>query len=153
MRTAAVDWGDEYERHRDDLLRRAYLLLGDLASAEDAVHAVFERVAGSTAGVERPAAYLHRAVNNEATSVLRRRSMMRRRRRVLEIDEAVAPERVVEFADAMRALTERQRVAVVMRVLDRASDEDICAALGCRPGTARSLVSRGLERLREELER
>lgn len=153
MRTAAVDWGDEYERHRNDLLRRAYLLLGDEASAEDAVHAVFERVTSSVTDVGRPGSYLHRAVNNEATSMLRRRSMMRRRRGVLEIDEAIAPERIVEFADAMRALTERQRVAVVMRVLDRATDQDICDALGCRPGTARSLVSRGLERLRQELER
>ena len=153
MDTDTVDWGDEYQRHRHDLVRRAYLLLGDVPSAEDAVHAVFERVARSATDVDRPASYLRRAVNNEAISILRRRSMMHRRRRVLEIDESVAPEQVVEFADAMRALTERQRVAVVVRGLDGAADQDICNALGCRPGTARSLVSRGLERLREELER
>jgi RNA polymerase sigma factor (sigma-70 family) len=60
----------------------------------------------------------------------------------------------VEERDALRAalarLPERQRSALVLRFYADLSHEQIAQALGCRPGTAASLVSRGLARLRED---
>jgi RNA polymerase sigma factor (sigma-70 family) len=46
-------------------------------------------------------------------------------------------------------LTVRQRAAVVLRYLCDLSDDEIAEALACQPATVRSLVHRGLARLRE----
>jgi RNA polymerase sigma factor (sigma-70 family) len=53
---------------------------------------------------------------------------------------------------ALRRLPDRQRAALVLRFYEDLTHEQIAAALRCRPGTAASLVSRGLARLREDLE-
>ncbi len=58
-----------------------------------------------------------------------------------------------ELFDALAVLPFRQRAALVLRFYEDRTTEEIAAALGCRPGTAKSLVSRGLARLREEIER
>ncbi len=47
----------------------------------------------------------------------------------------------------------RQRVALVLRYYDDASEADIARALGVRPPTVRSLLNRGLAKLRKEIER
>ncbi len=47
----------------------------------------------------------------------------------------------------------RQRVALVLRYYDDASEADIARALGVRPPTVRSLLHRGLAKLRKEIER
>ncbi len=61
----------------------------------------------------------------------------------------------LEAAAAVRegllALTSRQRVAVVRRVLEEAEYADVAAALGCSEATARQHVSQGLRRLRSML--
>lgn len=57
-----------------------------------------------------------------------------------------------ELREAVRAallqLTERQRVAVVGRVLENRAYPDVAAALACSDVTARQHVSQGLRRLR-----
>jgi DNA-directed RNA polymerase specialized sigma24 family protein len=45
----------------------------------------------------------------------------------------------------------RQRTALVLRYYVDLPEDDIAAILHCRPATVRSLVQRGLDRLREEL--
>ena len=59
---------------------------------------------------------------------------------------------VAELRDAVRAallqLTERQRVAVVRRVLEGRAYPDVAGALACSDATARQHVSQGLRRLR-----
>jgi RNA polymerase sigma factor (sigma-70 family) len=51
----------------------------------------------------------------------------------------------------IRRLPERQRAALVLHYLEDLSDRDVARQLGCRPGTARSLVSRALASLRADL--
>jgi RNA polymerase sigma factor (sigma-70 family) len=48
----------------------------------------------------------------------------------------------------LRALPAKQRAAIVLRYYHDLSDADIAAALECREGTVRSLISRGLAALR-----
>ena len=52
---------------------------------------------------------------------------------------------------AMRRLTDRQRAAIVLRFYEDLSESDVADILRCRPGTVKSLVSRGLEMLRVEI--
>ena len=56
-----------------------------------------------------------------------------------------------ELWDVLDRLTQRQRTALVLRYYLDLPEEEIAAVLRCRPSTVRSLVLRGLARLREEL--
>ena len=51
----------------------------------------------------------------------------------------------------MAGLTERQRAAIVLRFYEDLSEADVAEILRCRPGTAKYLVSRGLEAMRLEI--
>ena len=53
---------------------------------------------------------------------------------------------------AVERLPEEQRLAVVCRYFLDLSEEETAFALGCRRGTVKSRLSRGLERLRGEME-
>jgi RNA polymerase sigma factor (sigma-70 family) len=50
----------------------------------------------------------------------------------------------------LATLNERQRAAIVLRYFHDLSDEQIADSLGCRVGTVRSAISRGLAALRAE---
>jgi DNA-directed RNA polymerase specialized sigma24 family protein len=52
---------------------------------------------------------------------------------------------------AMRRLSARQRAAIVLRFYEDLSEQRVADILECRPGTVKSLVSRGLEVLRGEV--
>jgi RNA polymerase sigma factor (sigma-70 family) len=48
----------------------------------------------------------------------------------------------------LQALPERQRTAIVLRFYEDLSEVATAEVMGCPVGTVKSLVSRGLERLR-----
>ena len=54
--------------------------------------------------------------------------------------------------DALAALTDRQRIAIVLRFYEDMPDDRIAEILGCRPSTVRSAVHRGLLSLRQEID-
>jgi RNA polymerase sigma factor (sigma-70 family) len=56
-----------------------------------------------------------------------------------------------ELADAVATLPFRQRAAIVLRYHVGLTEREIADALGCRPGTVKSLASRGLSTLHKEL--
>jgi RNA polymerase sigma factor (sigma-70 family) len=67
---------------------------------------------------------------------------------------STGPDPAGEHADRVALLEElsrlpaRQRAAIVLRYYADLSDPDIAATLGCRIGTVRSSISRGLATLR-----
>jgi RNA polymerase sigma factor (sigma-70 family) len=67
------------------------------------------------------------------------------------------PQRDVAVSQAMRAallrLPERQRAAIVLRFYEDLSDTATGLILRCPAGTVRSLVSRGMDTLRKEVQR
>ncbi len=54
----------------------------------------------------------------------------------------------IDVGAALRTLPPRQRVALALRYVHDLTDDEIASVLGCRPGTAASLCSRGRETLR-----
>ncbi len=127
-----------------DLLRVAYVLTGSGAAAEDVVHDVFCRVGPRMAELDNPAAYLRVAVVNQCRSIHRRLARAPR----VGVPEAVLDGRLVELQDALRTLNERQRTAIVLRYLCDLPDAEIADLIGCRVGTVRTLIHRGLAELR-----
>lgn len=146
------------------LLRTAYLIVWELAEAEDLVQECLLTVARRWPRVRRmehPYAYARRILVNLA---LRSGPARTRRRhelggemngrepaddgaaRALE-DVAVRAELLV----ALGRLPPRQRAVLVLRYLEDLSEAQVAEALGCSVGTVKSSASRGLTRLQDEL--
>lgn len=151
-----------YATHADAAIRLAFLLTGDAALAEDLVQDAFVRLAGRLAHLRDPSAfngYLRRTVVNLARSHFRRRRVERGYLERARADAArastLAPDASVENRDELWAalghLSTRQRAAVVLRFYEDMSEADVADVLSCAPGTVKSLVARGLERLRAEI--
>jgi RNA polymerase sigma-70 factor (sigma-E family) len=152
--------GELYRRHAPDAVRLAYLLTGDRALAEDLVHEAFVRMFGRFRDLRDPdafRAYLRTTVVNLARSHFRRarveRTYLERQRPPVEGAEPPDPGPREELWAALGLLSERQRAAIVLRYYEDLSEAEAADVLRCPVGTVKSLVSRGMDRLRRELER
>lgn len=133
----------QYER----MVRLAYLLTGSQATAEDLVQDSFIQLQRNWSTVREPAAYLRTCVVNACRA--HHRSVGRERARYAGlVADDVAPETPIVL-DALAKLPYRQRAALVLKYWEDRPDDEIAAALGCRPATVRSLVHRGLAALRK----
>jgi RNA polymerase sigma-70 factor (sigma-E family) len=141
------------------LLRTAYLLTGNAHQAEELVQDTLVRLYQKwdrVEGADVPLAYVRRSLTNGYLNQKRRG--VRREFAYEDVPDHVRPyDPVEQLADrdqiwaGLRRLSERQRVALVLRFFEDMSDEDAAAALGCRVGTVRSLISRGLVALRGQM--
>jgi RNA polymerase sigma-70 factor (sigma-E family) len=149
----ADDWPPElaalYRERRPALVRVAYLLTSDAGAAEEIVQEAVIAVRRRWTDVEEPGAYLRTAVVNGSRSWLRRQRTRRRHRpEPAPVTELGAD----ELWDALAVLRARERAAIVLRFYEDLAEDEIAAVLDCRPATVRSLVHRGLARLRKEIE-
>ncbi len=132
-------------------VRVAYAMIGSRHEAEEIDQDSVLALARQWGSVRHPESYLRRTITNRAIAVLRRRAVAARH----PVDPPPPSEdgRLVELRDALLRLPDRQRAAVVLRFVAGLDDREIASALDCRPGTARSLMSRGLAALRKEVPR
>lgn len=141
---------DTYVAQWQQMVRFAALTTGSVALAEEIVQDAFVDLSRRWANVANPRAYLRCAVSSRCTSWVRRQKLERRvpaDARPFHLDESL-----VELVDAMKVLSRRQRVAIVLRYLEDLSESEIAITLSCKPGTVKSLLARALARLRKELE-
>lgn len=146
-----------YVRERGDaLLRTAHWLVLDLGDAEDALQTALLRLSRRWP-VELPDAYVRTILANLAKDRARRRHLVPEPAESREDRLAALPDHADSLAsqqalhDLLAVLPERQRTAVVLRIIDGLSEAETAAAMGCSAGTAKSNLSRGLARLRERL--
>jgi RNA polymerase sigma-70 factor (sigma-E family) len=153
--------GELYERTAPGAVRLAYLLTGDRSVAEDITQDAFVRVSGHLAHLREGGtfdAYLRRAVVNLAKNHFRRRSVERaflERARPATANpghEQPLVERAATMA-ALARLPQRQRAAIVLRFYEDLTEDAIAQILRCRNGTVRSLVTRGVQALRADIQR
>lgn len=139
-----------YRAQYATLVRLAAVTTGSAALAEEIVQDVFVEYYRRAADVAEPAAWLRRAVLNRTVSWMRRQILERRHRDTWPEEpwQHSAPD-VVAVRQVLGRLRPRQRAAVFLRYYLDLSDQDIAAALGCRPATVRSLLHRGLSMMRE----
>jgi RNA polymerase sigma-70 factor (sigma-E family) len=159
--------GDADDRLRDfvrlawpRLLGTAWLLCGDRHEAEDLVQTALVKVVRAWSRIERqddPYVYARAVLANTAAS------RWRRRRRY---DELTAGERgappvpdpaaAVVLRDAvwqaLRTLPPRTRAVLVLRYFEDLTEAQIASTLGCSVGAVKSQASRGLSRLRGQLD-
>src|SRR6266571_2319138 len=152
-------FADLYVRYSDGAIRLAYLLTGDHALAEDIVQDAFVRLAGRFADLRDPGAfgaYLRKKVVNLARMHFRRKRVERAyldRERREPRRNAVLPDLAAyeEMRQALLSLPPRQRAALVLRYYEDLSETQIADILRCRPGTVKSLLSRGVVGLRAHI--
>lgn len=138
------------------LLRTAYLLTGSASGAEELVQDTLVRLYPKWRRVQAadiPIAYVRRSLANAFVNQQRRARS--REYPVEHLPEVIDPyDGTARLADRdalaglLGELPERQRTAVVLRYYHDQSDGEIAAALECREGTVRSLISRGLASMR-----
>jgi RNA polymerase sigma-70 factor (sigma-E family) len=139
-----------YRAEYPGMVRLAHALTGNPETAEDIVQDAFARLHGRIEKLSSPGGYLRSTVVNLC------RDKARRNRKELQV-AATLPSGPVptlgarELLDVLFRLPYRQRAVVVMRYWGDWSEAEIAEALRCRPGTVKTLASRGLARIKEEL--
>ncbi|KAA1422927.1 sigma-70 family RNA polymerase sigma factor [Mumia zhuanghuii] len=144
--------------HATWLVRLAYLLTSSREDALDLAQETCERIWRSWESVV--AADDSRAYAATIMTNLQRSRWRRKRPFEIPYEDARhdAPARTMGFdeVDAIRQgldrLSDRQRKAIVLRYWLDLDDVTIAEALGCRPATVRSLLARGIARLRDVLD-
>ncbi len=157
---------DLVRRHYAELFRYAFSMLRDDGAAEDAVHDAFERAFRALGGYpeERLRAMMLRPWLYRITlNVVRNRVKLRKETPFADVDAVLADKRGTEVdesreasmdaLDALEKLPERQRVTLTLRYVQDLRYADIASATGWPENTVKTLVRRGLARLRKTLER
>ena len=149
------DFEGFFRREYETVLRSLVLALGDSQRAEEAAQAAFAtayRRWRSVSRTERPGTWVYVvALRGE------RRRLARLTRRERPSREESAPDDVgrvldgVLITDALRALTQRQRLAIVLRYYADLSVKDTAEVMGCAQGTVKATVHAALGRLRIQL--
>jgi RNA polymerase sigma factor (sigma-70 family) len=153
-------------RYQGIAFRVAWLVVRQAGEAEDAVQEAFVKAYYALPRFRRDAPFrpwILRIVTNEA----RNRVRASRRREGLTLRAAAADpggaapspevaalerEDAEALARAMDRLRESDRLVIAYRYLFELSEAEMAEALGLRPGTVKSRLSRALGRLRTELE-
>lgn len=138
-----------YRREYGPIVRLAFLLVGSNEVAEELVQDAFVAVHRRWEAVANPGGYLRTCVVNGCRSHQRRAALERRRRPRPERDEVGL--QADELWDPMLRLPHRQRAALVLHYYETPPRPEIAAAVDVRPATVRSLVHRGLAKLRKEV--
>ena len=154
-------------RYDDDLVRVAYLVIGDVGLAREAAQSAWALAWRRLPGLRDPARirpWLVAISVNEARQLLlgRRRTSVREIY-VADIEDSApsrsdprqagsdASVRWLDLAAAMRRLSEEDRAIVSMRYAIGLTSEEIGQAMRLSPGTVRTRLSRALARLRKDL--
>jgi RNA polymerase sigma-70 factor (sigma-E family) len=148
-----VDWPSElvaiYQRRYVDFVRLAYLLVGSAAVAEELTQDTFIAVRTAWEGIDKPEAYIRRALVNRCRSWFRHAAIEQRHQPPPEEHQVLG---VDELWDALNRLPYRRRAAIVLRFYEDLPDDEIAAVLGCRQTTVRTAIHRGLADLRKDIQ-
>ena len=147
--SATVEFEEFFSNRYRSASRFAYLLTGSSQAAEEIAQEAFLQMFRRWAEIRDPKAYLSRALVSGARSWGRKE----RRRPAGQPDRTVEHDSdAIAVRDALWALPERQREVLVLRFFLGCIDREIAEALGCPVGTVKSLIHRGLAKMKETLQ-
>lgn len=141
------------------LQRAAYLMVGDVALAQDLVQEALTKTYVAwprLRDVANAEAYTRKAITTTAIGWFRRKGWYGERptETLPETGQRGHDDHVAtrqSLMDALAQLPPRQRAAIVLRYYDDLTEAQTAAAMDCAVGTVKSQVAAGLGRLREVL--
>ena len=148
-----------YEEHAARAYRLAYLLTGDHDLAEDLVQDAFVKLIGRFADLRNLDSfdvYLRRTIVTLSYGQFRRRRtertyLARERGLAQRTSDVLADvEREDELWTQLLRIAPRQRAALVLRYYEDLSEQQAADVLGCSLRTVKSLVSRGIQAMRDQ---
>ena len=145
----------EYGRLR----RLGFLLTGSWVDGEELAQETLVRIYWRWSLVRRqqhPEAYARKVLVNRHRSLLRRLRLEARhagRRDRAEVVDLGPQEELMVVRAAIRRLPARQRTVLVLRYHQDLPEQEVAKLLGIPVGTVKSLGSRAMARLRQDLER
>jgi RNA polymerase sigma-70 factor (sigma-E family) len=147
---------DAYVVHRSaQLVRLAFVLLGDMSDAEDVVQEALARCYAKWRGLHGdPHAYVRQAVTRRAISLRSQRSASRLRIARHRPAEAhtLAIDAVAEHAvlwPLVLALSPQQRAIIVLLYYEDLPESEVARILGCTINNVKSQRAKALRRLRQ----
>lgn len=151
-----ADFDAFYAATSSRLVRQIYLLVGDLAEAEDVVHEAYERAWrqwGRVVELDSPEAWIRTVARRLAISRWRRarNATTAWRRRAGEATAPAPSPDHVALVTALRRLPEAQRVAVILHHLADLTVEQVALETGSTPSTVKTRLVRGRAVLAELL--
>ncbi len=151
---ARPEFADLFRSERARLFGTLAMVIGNRAEAEELMQEAFVRVWERWDRVSAhpdPVGYLYRTAFNLVRQ--RRRRLRRATLRHIDapqvVDAFAQADDLADVAAALRALTVRQRAALVLTELLGFDSAEAARVLGVQPGTVRSLASQGRAALRE----
>lgn len=145
-RVDSSSFEDFYRLHYPPMVRLAQALADTRECAEEIAQDAFAKVYERWDRLSEPVGYLRVSVVNGARSELRKRAV--KRRVGLRLRPTASSDQPDYLMDALDRLSPRQRTALVLRFYAQMSERETAETMGVRPGTVKSLVSRGLANLR-----
>ncbi len=133
-------------------VRLACFLTSDRTAGEEIASDAFAQMYATWGRADAPEAYLRTTVVNRCSN-WRRHLRVHRAKLPLLVTPTTTEAMFDDLADAVASLPFRQRAVVVLRYHLGLSEAEIATALGCRPGTVKSLASRALAQLEKEIAR
>lgn len=133
------------------LRRLAFVMTGDAHAAEEVVQEAFVKTCSRPrlfARIEHPASYLRQMVVNLCRGRMRRTRIEHRVNALVHRDDPVAgweaarSDVSLDLWNAVMALAERQRAAVVLFYLEDLPETEVADLLGCSVGTIKSQLSK-----------
>ncbi len=150
------DFEPWYLRRHPRVIGALVALCGDVDAAADATDEAFSRALGHWGRVSQmasPDAWVTTVAVNELKRRLRRRStearLLRRRR---PAEHVSAPSSHPEVWEAVRALPERQRLAVVLRYVGDFDEAHVAEVMGVARGTVAATLHAARARLADMLD-
>lgn len=144
------DW---YRQERPKVVASIAAITGRPSLASDVADEAFTRAVerwSRVGSMASPGGWVNRTALNVARRRLRRDGHERRLLRTSAVNtttEAAPPDWPLELWDALRALSPREREAIVLRHVSDLTINDVAAAMGVAPGTVGSTLHRARRRL------
>jgi RNA polymerase sigma factor (sigma-70 family) len=140
-----------YRMEYPGMVQLAWLLTHSPGASEDLTQDAFAAVYRRFDDLDRPVQYLRAALVYRCKSWHRDELFRRRRLERLREEQCEMSLPDPHLMRAVKKLPYRQQVVLFARYWADWPEAEIADVLGCRPGTVKSLASRALARLREEV--